>query len=277
MRFVLFFIILICSFNFSIAQSKIEKKILIQDGMFYFMTFDEISGMSTLHMGHVSNSIHQSQNYILPWSRHTESPEQVLMWDIIKDSFTCVNTIRHSQNDPFQNIKRVGLQQLDSLVLFAENKDLFILNGIDQNNYIRNVAHEFVLKEHKFLDSYYSDLALGVDGDLYILNHVEGKWRLQKGNEIFNVQLAQNITVENQPNLVRVQEKFVVLIGENVFELLLGATKELVFLQKIKTKLDDCILIINRDENTLSYMNSSFFDSNNSLAELIKLYSVSVY
>lgn len=104
-RFTSFLILSLLSSNLW-AQIPIERKIIIDNNTSYLMSRDEFSGMITKYVGAIDRPIAKAQKYILPWSRHDDSPPHQFLWDVYKDTLYCINTMKNSQNIYSDNIKK---------------------------------------------------------------------------------------------------------------------------------------------------------------------------
>lgn len=183
-------------------QKNIERKIVIEEGKFYFVSYHEEEFKYILHVGSVLQSVSQAIQIELPWGSSYDFPLNQFMWDVYKDTFYCVNRTPHSLNDQTQNIKKVAIEEL---IDFANNKttrDEYIFIGIDAYAYVDNRGHKDILGKHIYQDTYFSDMCVDENGKIVYFTTVDSMRRWYKNDFVEYAFTHSNDSILLQPLLV---------------------------------------------------------------------------
>gem|GEM_PF-5947124 len=180
--FCLVFSIVLLSQN-TMAQLKIERKIIIENEQYYFFTIDEETQLATLHTGSVKDKIINARKFQMPIGRELNNEFNPLCFDINNGQFIGINWILNSMNSRYEALKIITLK--DWLKPHPEwtNED-WAQVSFNQPTFAPNEPWERMLDENNVLENCYFDMvktevpsmAICNKGKLYYWEYRNDKW-----------------------------------------------------------------------------------------------------
>jgi hypothetical protein len=184
-RIYLLFICFLWTTNISIAQSKIERKIIIQNGQYYFFTIDEETQMAKIYSGAFKQKLNKVQKRMFPIGREFNDQFNPLAFDINGDEFVGINWILNSMNSRYEAIKKISIKDGSKIRADWTNEDWAQLS-FNQVILAPNDPWEFMLADTNVLDNCFFDLmktkvpimAVTNQGKFWLSNFSDNKWQV---------------------------------------------------------------------------------------------------
>ena len=263
--FFVSFFILVSSVVF--AQS-IERKIIIQNGNYYFTTIDELTQLATLHTGKDTSKIKNAKKLAMPAGRNFDDPIIPFCWDVVDTSVYAISFLLHPLNDRNEAIKSMNINSLKEPSKTVTPMDLIMLS-VDMNPFAYNDPYLFVTRRSNTIEGFFYDgiavndssytMAISNNGELSIWNYNGKEW---KHSEVMK------FPIDGYFSLYAMNGK-TYLIHNN------GITQEVSVDGVSKAKEDmgarikDGIIIINKDKKRVYYIENKDLNSQTPLDELI--------
>lgn len=92
------------------AQFRIDRKIIIENGQFYFFTINEETQLATMYTGSVNEKLNKAKKYPMPIGRELNDQFNPLSFDINNGVFIGINWILNSMNSRYESIKKINLK-----------------------------------------------------------------------------------------------------------------------------------------------------------------------
>ena len=254
----------------SINAQQIERKLIIQGGNYYFTTIDENLQIGTLHTGSVTSPLKDATHIALPAGRNYSGEHNPFSWDISDEHLYVINFLDHPLNDRNEAIKKILIEDLiewnDSFTVMD-----MIMRSVEENMLTYNDPYLFTIRRSNILQGFYFDAILAKDEEytMVITN-----------NQEFMVWTYSDGSWDHGPVLEHPVDGFFSLItsGDNLYLFQQnGAIFEVskTMLSRVPGKsldatLDECILIENRDNNTISYIKEIQLDKDTPLKDLLE-------
>lgn len=258
--FCLFLFVFLLSQN-AFAQPKIERKIIIEKGQYYFFTVDEESQLASLYTGSINDKLVKSKRFPMPIGRAENDPYNPLSFDISEGQFIGVNWILNSMNSRYEALKKFTIK--DWLKPHPEwtNED-WAQVSFNQPSFALNEPWERMLEENNVLENCYFDLiktdvpsmAICNKGKLYFWEYRNDKWTnlwsVSTNINSFSLVRRSNTAgfyfISGDGDLMVYSEKDAMLLAlGNVFHPKEQQRKDMLAADKGKTYL----LIIDKDNN----------------------------
>lgn len=232
--------------NDTIAQQKIERKIIIDKGLFYYFTVDDETQLATLHKGSIADKLSIAKKYPMPIGRETTEPFNPLAFDIKGDEMIGINWILNSNNSRYEAIKAINLKNWEkphadwALEQWAQV-------SFDQPNIAPNEPWENMLAANNILSNTFFDiiltdkLVMGVSNQnkFWLYNYDGTTW----GKMILaDVKFAQYFSLINQKEKIGIVDAM-----GNIFQI--NTNKNTIDLKRKSIDEQPKILIIDKDEN----------------------------
>lgn len=260
----------------SVAGQRVERKIIISGGQYYFTTIHERHQMGTLHTGDLSEPISSGRELALPAGRNYNEPLIPFSWDVSGNDLVAISFLDHPLNDRNEAIKKMGisgLQPWGDLVTIPQ----MLLYSTEYQPWMLNDPWLWVSRRSNILEGFFFDGILTRDmhycmvitnlGELTIWNHDGTTWTHSAVKE-FPVTGAFNLFMhKKRMYLLTSTGGLYEVAGDNLTRVPTKTSAEM---------LTGGILILNRDENTLRYLPSDKFDSNLPLKALIENYGLRI-
>lgn len=262
--FFVSFFILVCSF---VSAQLIERKIIIQNGNYFFTTIDELSQLATLHTGKDTAKIKSAKKLAMPAGRNFDDPIIPFSWDIADTTVFAISFLLHPLNDRNEAIKCLSLSSLKESSKNVTTMDLIMLS-VDLNPYAYNDPYLFVTRRSNTIEGFFYDgistsegytMAISNNGELSIWNYNGTEWK--HGDVI-------KFPVDGAFSLFEKDKKtYLFLNSGKIYEVSINGISPIKNDLGINPK--DGFLIINKDTKTVSFMKNNDLDQNTSLIELI--------
>lgn len=183
MRLILSFIL---SFVFIAIQAQsLERKIIVQNGKFYFMSVDENIQLATLYSGSISQPLKFAKAFAVPAGRGVSAETNPLAWDLFEEHVFAINFLDHSLNDRNESIKKIpvsGLMEWGPNVRLEE----LMMESIDRHMFQLNEPYLFVKNRSNYLNHFYFDglihqnaywMAMANNDELTIWSYTNEGWK----------------------------------------------------------------------------------------------------
>ncbi|MCB0428607.1 MAG: hypothetical protein H6585_01435 [Flavobacteriales bacterium] len=253
-----------------------ERKVIIHDGHYYFITVDDETQLATLHTGRTADTLKNGDAFAIPAGRHLSDPATPLAWDVRKQQCYVYSDIDHPLNDRNEALKRFDLEQLpatsqappagDRLLIgadfppFADNEPY--RNMVARSNQRENFHYDGItLNDSTYL------FALANRGELIIWKyngHVweHGDWQAFPYPSFFSV-------FNNKENI------YLMLASGEAFQLNEFAVHPAGTLSG--RSLADGLLILNRDDQTVRYLTNDAWNQSQTLDFIMRRKSVPLF
>lgn len=273
MFFVSFFILLSCC----VFSQSLERKIIIQNGNYFFTTIDELTQLATLHTGKDTAKLKNAKLLAMPAGRNFDDPIVPFSWDLVDTSVFAISFLLHPLNDRNEAIKRMNIASLKEWNKITTPMDLIMLS-VDMNPFAYNDPYLFVTRRSNTISGFFYDavvvndtsfvMAISNNGELSIWNYNGKEW---KHSEV------QKFPVEGFFSLFTLKNK--TYLATNVgglYEISLKGI-EAAENKSAGTNLSSSTLIINKDDNTVWYIKNNDINQHTPLNELIKKKAVRIF
>lgn len=261
--FVSFFILV----SIVVCGQSVERKIIIQNGNYYFTTIDELTQLATLHTGKDTSKIKNAKKLAMPAGRNFDDPIIPFSWDVVDSSVYAISFLLHHLNDRNEAIKRIPLSSLKEWSKSPTPTELINLS-IDMNPYAYNDPYLFITRRSNMLEGFFYDaistskgytMAISNNGELSIWNYNGTEW---KHGEVFKFPVNDFFSLFEKD-----KKTYLITNTCAVYEIV---SEKLVPLKTDgMTTLKDGILVINKDNKTVSFLKNNDLNQNTALNELI--------
>lgn len=142
--------------NTAIGQVSIERKIIIEQGQYYYCSVNNETQLASLHYGGIKQKLSQCNNKLIPIGRSIEEPFNPLCFDIQRNELVGINWILNSNNSRYESIKRMQLKNWKSKNTF--NTMQMLGYSFEQQTYAPNEPWLKMLADTNVLFDCYFDL-----------------------------------------------------------------------------------------------------------------------
>lgn len=262
--FVSFFIVL----STALFSQAIERKIIIQNGNYYFTTIDENNQLATLNTGKYTDAMKDAKKLAMPVGRNFDDPINPFAWDVLDTNVYAVSFLLHPLNDRNEAIKRLLVSSLKTWDKSPTPMEMINMS-VDMNPYAYNDPYLFITRRSNLLQGFFYDavalndtsyaMAISNNGELSIWNYNGKEW---KHSEV------QKFPVDGCFSLYAMDGKTYLILNN-------GTTQEVSIDGISKTKEDlgarikDGIIVINKDKKRVYYIENKDLNSQTPLDELI--------
>lgn len=270
--FVSFFIVL----STALFSQAIERKIIIQNGNFFFTTIDDNIQLATLNTGVYSSKIKDAKKLAMPVGRNYDDPINPFCWDVSGKNVFAINFLVHPLNDRNEAIKRIELASLKDWTTTGSNMEM-IMKGVEMNPYTYNDPYLFVTRRSNTLEKFFFDgvaesdssytMAISNNGELSVWNYNGKEW---KHGEVLK------FPVDGYFSLFVFNKKTYLILNSGVlYEV---STKGISAINKdCGASLTNGFIVINKDDKTISFLKNSDYNSHTALNELINKKAIRIF
>lgn len=252
---------------------NIERKIIIDNGQCYFTTVDPEFQIATLHVFAVDKPVKTAKEYAVPAGRNLNVPIIPFCWDLTGKDMFVINFMNNALNNRRNALKQIPLNTLkewdDKLTVsdvVMKSTEVMPYTGFEP--YSETTEKSPVL-DHFFFDAISTSdsslcLVISNNGEITVWEYSHNSWK--KGEDL-------KMTVAGFFSLFEYKGRpYLITSDGNVFAV---QNRRLIKLadKKISQSLSDGILIINKTDQTISFMDKAAFDRQKSLTEMIRLYA----
>lgn len=261
--FVSFFIL----FSSVVFSQPIERKIIIQNGNYFFTTIDESNQLATLHTGKFSDSLKAAKKLAMPVGRNFDDPIVPLSWDIVDTNIYAISFLLHPLNDRNEAIKRINISSLKEWSKSPTPMELINLS-VDMKPFAYNDPYLFVTRRSNILEGFFYDaiatstgytMAISNNGEISIWNYNGTEW---KHGEVIK------FPIDGYFSLFEKNKKTYLILSS-------GVVQE-VSINRVSSnkkdggiKLKDGFLIVNKDNDSVWFMKNEDLNQHIPLNELV--------
>ena len=244
-------ILIVCfSFGFTlVAQGKFERKIIIEDSMFYAA---EIVGQTgVLWKGNINEPMDSATHFALPVGTKRRSIHFLpLAWDMRSDTIYAINFTEYAQNERLSSFKSIPIKNLDKYN--GQNNSKQLMQAAFENGKIENWPMVNMLKKYKYIDDLFFDFVvadstviqfISINNELTIWTYNNNTWERSEINPFETSGFFTTYISGNYPYLINAEGELYVY------------TDKLIITSSKTFPLGEKILIENRDDNTIKFIN----------------------
>ena len=162
-RLAILFLIL---FSFNAVSGGIERRIIIEDGMYYYTTIHDETQLATLFTGSIEDSMSKAEGYQLPAGNNITDDFNPFAWDIAGGFIFAISFFDHPLNDRVESIKRITLDGLDQFN--GKPAIEIIMHAVDNNMMVMNEPYLNTISRSNILQNFYFDCTVINDTSFYI-------------------------------------------------------------------------------------------------------------
>lgn len=261
----------------SIAQD-FERKIIVKDGLFYYVSVDDNLQIGTLYKGAMDGLLKDAKAFAIPAGRGISAQTNPLAWDIDGEDMYAVNFMDHSLNDRYEAIKKFTLNDL-KLWGPNVNVDELIMQSADAPMYVFNEPYYFIKNRSDYLNHFYFDgVVLGGNYWMAVTNNEELSIWNHIGEEWYHSEVIENFKVDGPFSLLTVGESIYLITNKGkAFQISVNSGAIAVTFSVDATFiLKDVVLIDDRDKNEIYYMNKSQFNYDKSMTDMTNEMAIKV-
>ncbi len=272
----IFFFCLFFHSRFCFSQ-QIERKMIIDKNGCYYTTIDPEFQIATLYNVELNRPLKSAKKMALPAGRNFNLPVIPFCWDLVGNDVFAINFINNAMSNRKQAIKRIPISSLKE---WKENISIsdVVQASAEYRPYTTFEPYRYLTEQSTTLDHFFFDaveisdsvfcFAISNNGKLTIWEYNKDSW--SKGEEI-SMQIDDFfslVTYKSRPYLI-LSDGSVYAIKNNKL------MKQLE--RKINTQLSRAILIIDKRNDKIWFMNAATFDETKSMEELIKKNAIAIF
>lgn len=271
-----FFVSLFVALTFALFSQTIERKIIIQNGNYFFTTIDDNTQLATLNTGKYSDEIKDAKKLAMPVGRNYDDPINPFCWDVSGKNIFAINFLVHPLNDRNEAIKRMEIASLKDWATTGTIMEM-LMKGVEMSPFAYNDPYLFVTRRSNTFEKFFFDgvsendssytMAISNNGELSIWNYDGKEW---KHGEV------QKFPVDGYFSLFAFKNKTFMIVNSGVlYEI---SAKGISAINKdCGASLMNGIIIINKDEKTISFLKNSDLSSHTALNELINKKAIRIF
>lgn len=231
------------------SQGKFERRIIIEDSIFYAV---EIIGQTgVLWKGNITEPMDSAQKYALPVGTKRRSIHYLpLSWNVHNDTLYAINFTEYAQNERLTSFKSIPLLKLEKYT--GQNNAKQLMQGAFENGKIENWPLVNMLKKYKYIDDLFFDFVvadstviqfISINNELTIWTYNNNTWERSEINPFETSGFFTTYISGNYPYLINAEGELYVY------------TDKLIITSSKTFPLGEKILIENRDDNTIKFIN----------------------
>jgi hypothetical protein len=230
-----------------------------------------------MYFGFTTEALKTARPLALPAGRNLNDPIIPFAWDVCNKNFFAVNFLNHPLNDRNEAIKRVPISSLVPISEAVTVQDM-LMQSVDKNTFCLNDPYQFTVKRSNILNNFFFDgialndstyfMAITNNGEISFWEYSNGGWEHSE---------VMKLPVDNYFTLVtKGSSSYMVLSTGKVYKV---STKSMTLVndKDLKTPLNAGMLIVNKDNGTVSFLKTADFNNNKSLNELIRTKAIQIF
>ena len=265
------FIVMLLFFQvLSVWSQNLERKIIIENGMCYYTTIDPEFQIATLYVVAFDKPMKTAKKYALPAGRNLSVPIIPFSWDVVGKDVFVVNFMNNALNNRRNAIKRIPMNTLNEWTEKISISDV-VMKSTEVQPYAAFEPYSYITDRSNILDHFFFDavattdssfcFAVSNNGELTIWNYANEKW--ERGETI-------NIKTDDFFSLFLYKKHAYLATSEGkIYEIqnntLLKPTEK-----SISKPLADGILISNKMNGTISFLDKTKLNEQKSMEEIMK-------
>lgn len=265
------FVIFIFIFDsLTCSSQQIERKMIIDKGTCYYTTIDPEFQIATLYTVDISMPLKQAKKMVLPAGRNSNAPVIPFCWDIAGSDVFAINFINNARSNRKQAVKRIPIRSLKEWDEKTSISDV-VISSAEYPPYTSFEPYKFIIEKSTTLDHFFFDgialsdssfcFAISNNGRLSTWQYNNNEWSRGEEVEMQIDDFFSLVACKGKPYLV-LSDGSIYAIKNN--KLMKQPEK------KMNAKLSDVILINNKMNDTVSFINASSVDDGKSMEELMK-------
>lgn len=271
MKQTFYIFLFLIGLQLTVCAQSIERKIIIEKGVFYYTTVDEEFQVATLHMGSVkaNESLKKAIALALPAGRNYEDPIIPFAWDVSGDNCFAVNWAVHPLIDRNEALKKIPLKELKGWNEQLKPQEM-LSKSADYNSFTNNVPYQFILKKSNTLKGFFFDAISLNDSTvcMAIANNEQLSYWVYNGKAWDHIEVG-NVILDGYFSLFsKGKDVYLAFSDGRVFSMSPKQIKP-VPTANLKTALTDVVLIVNKDEQNVKFISKTQLDQNTPIKELI--------
>ncbi len=246
---------------------NMERKIIIEDEQFHFITVDEDYQIATLYKGKLDEPLNDARAYALPVGRNTTAQLNPLAWELENNTVVAVSFLDHPLNDRNEAIKRFSLADVHQWSPAVTVGDM-VQQSADNNMFVINQPYLFWKDRTKYFNHFYFDGVLVGDkywhvttnnGELKIWYYSDDEW---------NGSALLNFPVEGYFSLVEVKDKLALIDSKGlIYTVTINGLERAG--TEVTAPLRNITLIENKDTKAVYFIQNDKIDRSKNMMELL--------
>lgn len=259
------------SLTLSFAQQMIERKIVVEKGKFYYTTIDDKFQIATLHTGKYAEPLKLESALAMPAGRNLDEPVIPFSWDVSGANIFAVNFLMHPMNDRNEALKKI---ELSTLKAWDEKTSVIamVLQSTESSPFAYNDPYRFIISHSNILSGFFFDGITMADGTYWmaISNNDElSIWKYDgiawKHGDVASVNVAGPFSLFAQNGNL-----FLMLSDGKIKSVTAEMKVQDSKLKGLESAVEDGLLVINKDDNTIKFIKAKELDQKTPLKELVE-------
>lgn len=270
------FILLILQALSAISQNP-ERKIIIENGVCYYTTIDPEFQIATLYAVAFDKPMKMAKKYVLPAGRNVSIPIIPFSWDMVGKDVFAINFMNNALNNRRNAIKRIPINTLNEWTEKTSISDV-VMKSTEIQPYIPFEPYSYITDKSSVLDHFFFDavattdssfcFAVSNNGELTIWHHANKKW--ERGETI-------NMQTNDFFSLFLYKKQVYLATSEGKIYAIQNNTLLIPTEKNINKLLADGVLIVNKMNNTVSFIDKAKLNEQKSLEEMMKSSSIPLF
>lgn len=264
-------------FVFELVGQSIERKIIIEKGMCYYTTIDPEFQIATLHVCAFDKPVKTAKEYAVPAGRNLNVPIIPFSWDLMGSDLFVINFMNNALNNRRNALKRIPMNTLKEWDDKLSVSDV-IMKSTETQPYTWFEPYSETTEKSPVLDHFFFDAVSTSDSSLCLVicnkdvltvwEYSRNNWKKGEELKMKSADFFSLFTHKGRPYLVASDGSLFAVQNNQLIPL---ADK------KITKELSQGILIINRMDQTISFLMKDEFDAQKSFAEMIKQQATKIF
>jgi hypothetical protein len=259
---ILSFVLLFIGGSSLLTAQQVERKVIVENGQYYYVTIDEMHQIGTLYIGKYDQPLHQSKAFGLPAGRGISAQTNPLAWDLADTKMYAVNFLDHSLNDRNEAIKRFEISGLKEWSTNLRVEDL-LMESAEKNMYVLNEPYLFIKSRSKFLNNFYFDGIYFDNAYWMVITNNDELTIWKYANEEWKHSEVKKFPVTGFFSLVVLKKSLHLMTNSG--EIYQVTLESMGLTSSSSINLNEYILIDDRDEKVAYYMKNNSFNFEKSL------------
>ncbi len=266
---------LLLGVDFLCAQ-EMERKIIIKNNNFHYTTIHEELQLATLYVGNTDEPLKKTKQLAIPSGRNYNDPIIPFCWDLADKNMFSINFITNAMNSRGKALK---LFPLSSLTEWSDTHTMLntLEMSFEQNIFTYFEPYAFVTDRSPILENFFFDgialsdssicMAIANRGELSIWKYENNKW---EHSQIINLPIDNYFSLFTHKKNV-----YLTLSNGKIYSVSITGIKEQP--QKISPSLQEVILLINKEEDTIQFIARKHVSLSVPFSELVQKHAIPVF
>jgi hypothetical protein len=248
-------------------SQHIERKIIIENGNYYYTTIDDNYQIGTMHTGSVNKPLKEENALALPAGRNYNDPIIPFSWDLQVGEVYAVNFLVNPMNDRMEALKRFSFSSLKEWEKAGSVQDMIALST-DYTPFAPFQPYAAALKQSTILNHFFFD-GIAMNDSTYsmvISNHDQLSYWTFNGHYWLQSKVW-TVTAMNYFSLFKWENKTYMYAWDGTVYKMGDEKMTPAAIVEETPPLKDITLVINRDKNSVSWFKNMEFNKEKSLNE----------